>query len=39
MKDFVINKGYAVRAETKNSSRKGLYKINQRSIISIVEDK
>jgi len=39
MKNFVLQKGYAVRASTKDGSRKGLYKIEQRCIVSVVEEK
>jgi len=38
MKTFVLNKGYAVRAATNMETRNGLYKIDQRSIISVVID-
>ncbi len=37
MKNYVVNKGYAVRASTKNGTRKGFYKVGQRNIVSIVE--
>lgn len=37
MKNFVLRKGYAVRASTKDGTRKGLYKTEQRCIVSVVE--
>jgi hypothetical protein len=37
MKSYVFDHGYAVRASTLNGSRKGLYKIGQRSISRAVE--
>lgn len=38
MKKYVLQKGYAVRAATLNGSRKGLYKIGQRCIVSVVNN-
>ena len=35
MKNFVLQKGYAVRASTKDGTRKGLYKINQRALFPL----
>jgi hypothetical protein len=37
MKNFVLQKGYTVRASTKDGTRKGLYKAEQRCIVSVVE--
>jgi len=38
MKKYVLQKGYAVRASTRDSSRKGLYKIGQRCIVSVIDN-
>jgi hypothetical protein len=37
LKDMVINKGYSVRASSRNRKRKGLYNKNGKSIKRIVE--
>ena len=37
MKWYVFERGYAVRASTKNGNRKGLYKIEGHSIVQAVE--
>ena len=38
VKDYVINKGFAVRASTLDKKVKGLYKIGQRSILKAVAE-
>ena len=36
LSDYVLNKGFAIRASTLDKSVKGLYKVGQRSIIKAV---
>ncbi len=37
LRNYVLSRKYAVRAATKNSDRKGLYRPNQRSLVSVVD--
>jgi len=37
MRQHVLELGYAVRAATRDKNRKGLFKVNQRSIVRVVK--